>query len=125
MKIKIAIATATRADYGLLRPIIIKLNKLEDIDVRVVVTGAHLSNEFGHTYKEIEADGIQIDRKIEMLLSSDTNVGVVKSMSLAMAGFSEYFNDLEPDVIILLGDRYETLAIATAAMMHQIAIVHL
>lgn len=122
---KISILTATRAEYGLLKPIIDKLNSVSELDVRVVVTGAHLSPEFGLTYKEIEKDGILIDEKIEMLLSSDTPAAISKSMGLAMISFADYFEKLKPDMLIVLGDRYETLAVCTAAMNQRIPIAHL
>ncbi|WP_129597531.1 UDP-N-acetylglucosamine 2-epimerase [Anaerophilus nitritogenes] len=125
MKKKISILTATRAEYGLLKPIIKKLNLVEDFDVRVVVTGAHLSPEFGLTYKEIEEDGINIDEKIEILLSADTPSSISKSMGLAMISFADYFERLKPDLLIVLGDRYETLAVAVAAMNQRIPIAHL
>lgn len=125
MKKKISVLTATRAEYGLLKPLINKLNKVDEFDVRIVVTGAHLSSEFGLTYKEIEKDGINIDKKIEILLSADTPSAISKSMGLAMISFSDYFEMLNPDILIVLGDRYETLAIATVAMNQRIPIVHL
>lgn len=122
---KIVIATATRAEYGLLSPIIKKFQNESDIDVRVVVTGAHLSPEFGMTVKEIESDGVIIDKKIEILMSSDTSVGISKSMGLALISFAEYFDESKPDALMVLGDRYETLAIACAAMNARIPIIHL
>lgn len=121
----ISVVTATRAEYGLLKSIIKKLNNIEEFDVRVVVTGAHLSPEFGLTYKEIESDGIEIDKKIEILLSSDTPSSISKSMSLALVGFADYFKELNPDLLVVLGDRYETLAVAIAAMNQRIPIAHL
>ncbi len=125
MKKVISVLTATRAEYGLLKPLINKLNKVGEFDVRVVVTGAHLSSEFGLTYKEIEKDGIKIDEKIEILLSTDTPSAISKSMGLAMISFADYFEKLKPDMFIVLGDRYETLAIATVAMNQRIPIAHL
>jgi len=122
---KICILTATRAEYGLLKPIIMGLSNCEDIDLRVVVTGAHLSPEFGLTYEEIVSDGIVIDKKIEILLSADTPSAISKSMGLAMIGFADYFSELTPDMLIVLGDRYETLAVATVAMNQRIPIAHL
>lgn len=124
MRSSIAIVTATRAEYSLLSPIIKALKK-EKYDVRVIVTGAHLSLEYGLTYQQIEEDGIKIDRKIEILLSSDTPVGVSKAMGLAMISFSEYFEDSKPEALMVLGDRYETLAICCAAMNAGIPILHL
>ena len=122
---KISILTATRAEYGLLKPLIIALKDTKLFDVRVVVTGMHLSPEFGLTYKEIESDGIEIDDKIEMLLSADTPSAISKSMGLAMISFADYFERLKPDMLIVLGDRYETLAISTVAMNQRIPIAHI
>lgn len=122
---KISILTATRAEYGLLKPIIEKLQRVDEFDVRVVVTGAHLSPEFGLTYREIEEDGIEIDEKIEILLSSDTPSAISKSMGLAMISFADYFERLNPDMLVVLGDRYETLAVANVAMNQRIPIAHL
>jgi GDP/UDP-N,N'-diacetylbacillosamine 2-epimerase (hydrolysing) len=121
----ISILTATRAEYGLLKSIIEKLNTAKEFDVRIVATGAHLSPEFGLTYQEIEKDGFIIDEKIEILLSSDTPSSISKSMGLAMISFADYFEKLNPDLLIVLGDRYETLAVATTAMNQRIPIAHL
>ena len=120
---KICILSATRAEYGLLKPVIVKL--IDDLDVRVAATGMHLSPEFGLTYKEIENDGIPIDEKVEILLSSDTPTGISKSMGLAMLGFADYFERSKPDLLLVLGDRYETLAVCCAAMNHRIPIAHM
>ncbi len=125
MKKIISVLTATRAEYGLLKPIITKLNEVEEFDVRIVATGAHLSPEFGLTYREIENDGFIIDEKIEILLSADTHTSISKSMGIAMINFADYFAKLNPDLLIVLGDRYETLAVATAAMNQRIPIAHL
>ncbi len=121
----IAIATATRAEYGLLRPVIKRLMGEKDFLTKVVVTGAHLSTEFGMTVREIEEDDIIIDKKIEILLGSDTPVAVSKSMGLAMISFAEYFDECKPDALLVLGDRYETLAICCAAMNARIPIFHM
>ena len=121
----ICVLTATRAEYGLLSPLIKKLSAQPEFDTRVVVTGMHLSPEFGLTYKEIEADGIEIDRKIEMLLSSDTPSAVSKSMGIALMGFADYFTETAPDALIVLGDRYETLAVCIAAINARIPIFHI
>lgn len=125
MKKIISVLTATRAEYGLLKPIITKLNKIEEFDVRIVVTGAHLSQDFGLTYHEIEADGFIIDKKIEILSDVDTQSSVSKAMGKALIGFADYFEELNPDMLIVLGDRYETLAVASAAMNQRIPIAHL
>jgi len=125
MKKIINVLTATRAEYGLLKPIIQKLNPVSEFDVRVVATGMHLSPEYGLTYQEIEEDGIPIDKKIEILLSSDTPSAISKTMGIAMISFADYFDDLKPDLLIVLGDRYETLAVCCAAMNARIPIAHL
>jgi GDP/UDP-N,N'-diacetylbacillosamine 2-epimerase (hydrolysing) len=122
---KICVLTATRAEYGLLKPIIKKLNEDSIFDVKVVVTGAHLSPEFGLTYKEIEQDGIVIDEKIEILLSADTPAAISKSMGLAMISFADYFAKVKPDMLVVLGDRYETLAVCCVAINQRIPIAHL
>jgi len=122
---KICVLTATRAEYGLLKSIIKKLGKREDVDLRVAVTGAHLSPEFGLTYNEIVNDGIKIDKKIEILVSADTPSAISKSMGLAMISFADYFSESPPDLLVVLGDRYETLAVATVAMNQRIPIAHL
>lgn len=122
---KIAILTATRAEYGLLKNIIKKLIEREEIDAKVLVTGMHLSPEFGMTVNEIEDDGVTIDKKIEILLSSDSSVAVSKAMGLALISFSEYFAESKPDALLVLGDRYETLAVCIAAMNARIPIIHI
>lgn len=121
----ITVLTATRAEYGLLSPVIHKLLEWEQVEVKVVVTGAHLSPEFGLTYREIEKDGIEIDKKVEILLSSDTPASISKSMGMAMIGFADYFAESRPDALLVLGDRYETLAVCCAAMNARIPIIHL
>lgn len=125
MKKKIAVLTATRAEYGLLRNIIMGLVEEGKFDVEVAVTGAHLSAGHGYTYQEIERDGIHIAKKIEILLGSDTPVSISKSMGLALIGFAEYFEESRPDALLVLGDRYETLAVCCAAMNMRIPIMHL
>ncbi len=125
MKKKICILTATRAEYGLLKPLIKKLLLVDEFDVKLVTTGAHLSPEFGLTYKEIESDGTVIDEKIEILLSADTPAAISKSMGLAMISFADYFARTKPDMLIVLGDRYETLAVVMVAVNQRIPIAHL
>lgn len=122
---KIVILTATRAEYGLLKPVIRKLNADKDFEMCLAVTGAHLAPEFGMTIREIEADHIPIDKKIEIVLSSDTPTAISKSMGLAMISFAEYFEECAPEALIVLGDRYETLAVCCAAMNARIPIFHL
>ncbi len=125
MKKIISVLTATRAEYGLLKPIIKKLQSIPAFDVRVVVTGAHLSPAFGSTYKEIERDGIIIDAKLEILSGSDTPSAISKAMGTAMMLFADYFDKLRPDMLVVLGDRYETLAVCCVAMNQRIPIAHL
>lgn len=122
---KICVVTGTRAEYGLLRPLIKKIKEDDVLNLQLIVTGMHLSLEFGLTYKEIEEDGFIIDEKIEILLSSDTAVGTSKSMGLAMISFSEVYRKLKPDMVVLLGDRYEIFAAASAAMVSRIPIAHI
>ncbi|MBS0418959.1 MAG: UDP-N-acetylglucosamine 2-epimerase (hydrolyzing) [Proteobacteria bacterium] len=125
MKRTICVVTGTRAEYGLLRWVMAGIRESQDLDLQVIVTGMHLSPEFGLTYREIEADGFCIDAKVEMLLSSDTPAGVAKSMGLGMIGLADALQRLRPDVLLLLGDRFEILAAATAAMVARIPIAHL
>ncbi|WP_312857305.1 UDP-N-acetylglucosamine 2-epimerase [Neobacillus endophyticus] len=122
---KICIVTSTRAEYGLLKPLMVSLSKMKKIEVNIVVTGTHLSHEFGYTISEIESDGIPIDEKIEIIMGSDTPVSVSKSMGLALISFGEYFNRKKPDLLIVLGDRYEILAVCSAAVNFNIPIAHL
>lgn len=121
---KICIITGTRAEYGLLYWLIKAVNDDADLELQLVVTGMHLSPEFGLTYKEIEKE-FKINKRIEMLLSSDTPIGVSKSMGLAQISFAEAFDELRPDIVVVLGDRYEIFAAASAAMIARIPIAHL
>jgi len=125
MRRKICIITGTRAEYGLLYWLMKEIQKDPDIELQLIATGMHLSPEFGLTYRQIEKDGFKIDKKIEILLSSDTPAGVSKSMGLGMIGFSEVYADLKPDIVVLLGDRFEIFTAATAAMIARIPIAHL
>ena len=122
---KICVSTSTRAEYGLLKPLMDNIKKDIDLELQILVTGAHLSPEFGLTYRIINEDGFTIDSKVEMLLSSDTPEGIVKSMGLGMIGFSEAFKILDPDVLVILGDRYEMLALASTALIFKIPIAHI
>lgn len=122
---KICVVTGTRADYGLLKPLIKRIKADEDLDLQLIATGMHLSPEFGLTYREIEGDGFSIDEKIEILLSSDSPTGISKSMGLAMIGFADAYEKLKPDMVVILGDRYEMLAATSTAMIHRIPIAHI
>lgn len=122
---KICIVTGTRAEYGLLKPLIKRILKDEELELLLYVTGAHLSTEFGLTYQEIENDKIPIKRKIEMLLSSDSSSSVVKSMGIEMIGFADVLGEDLPDIMVVLGDRYEILVAVTAAMIFKIPVAHI
>lgn len=125
LKKKIGIVTGSRAEYGLLYWLMKELQSDADIELQLIVTGMHLSPEFGLTYKTIEQDGFRIDAKVEMQLSSDTPVGIAKSMGLGMIGFADALDRLRPDFLVFLGDRYEILAAATAAMVAKIPMAHI
>lgn len=120
----ICFATGTRAEYGLLQWVLHEIKQDPDLELQIIATGMHLSPEFGLTYKDIEADGFEIDEKVEMLLSSDTPVGVAKSMGLGTIGFAEAFDRLDPDIALIPCDRFEALAAAQAAMVARIPIAH-
>ena len=122
---KICVVTGTRADYGLLRWVMEGINNDNELTLQIIATGMHLSPEFGLTYQAIEDDGFQIDRKVEMLTSSDTSVGIAKSMGLGMIGFADALSDLKPDIIVVLGDRFEIFSAVTAALVAQIPVAHL
>ncbi len=122
---RICVVTGTRAEYGLLRCVMRGIRLSASLELQLIVTGMHLSPEFGLTYREIEVDGFRIDRKVEMLLSSDTPVGIGKSMGLAICGFSDALAELQPDLLLVLGDRYEILAAVSAAMVARIPVAHL
>ena len=125
MKKKICIVTGTRAEYGLFCPLLFRIKEDEFLELQVVATGMHLSQEFGLTYKEIERDGFTIDEKVDLLLSSDTEVGVSKSIGRGISGFADAYERLKPDMVVLLGDRFETFAAAVSAYIAKIPIVHL
>src|SRR5690606_8056277 len=104
--------TGSRAEYGLLQGLMQEINNDSELLLQIVVTGMHLSPEFGLTYKEIIKDGFTISAKVEMLLSSDTPVGVSKSMGLGLIGFADVWEQLKPDIVVLLGDRFEMMVAA-------------
>ena len=124
-KSKICVVTGSRAEYGLLYWLLKKLESAEDFELELVVTGMHLSPEFGMTYKEIEKDGFPIAEKIPMLLSSDAPAGVTKSTGLGLIGFADLFDRSRPDVVVVLGDRFELFAVASAALFATIPIAHI
>ncbi len=125
MKKSICIVTGTRAEYGLLSPIIKQLIATNSFELKIVVTGMHLAEDFGLTYKEIEADGISIDAKIDVLQSDDSNKAMSKAIGIGVIGFAEYFDKTQPDMVVVLGDRFEIFAAAIAAAVACIPIAHL
>lgn len=125
MKRRICVLTGTRAEYGLLYWVIRRIAEDFDLELQLLVTGMHLSPEFGLTVNEITKDGITIAERVEMLLSSDSAVGIAKSMGLGTIGFADAFDRLKPDLLVVLGDRFEVLAAAQAAMIARIPIAHL
>lgn len=125
MKRKICVVTGTRAEYGLLYWLMKRVEEDNDLELQVLVTGMHLSHEFGLTYKQIEKDGFIINEKIEMLLSSDTTTAISKSIGLGIISYSDAFKRLNPDIIVILGDRFEIFAAAQTAMIMRIPIAHI
>lgn len=124
-KQRIAIVTGSRADYGLLHPLMDALRNADDFTLFVIATGMHLAPEFGLTYQAIEQDGFRIDARVEMLLSSDTPRGVAKSVGLGVIGFADALATLQPDLLIVLGDRFEILAAVQAALFARIPVAHI
>ena len=123
-KRKVCIVTGSRAEYGLLYWLIKEVEADKDLKLQLIATGMHLSSEFGLTHKEIEKD-FKIDKKIDIHLSSDTSVGISKSMSIAQASFAKAYNNLKPDIVVVLGDRYEIFSAVSSAMISRIPIAHL
>jgi GDP/UDP-N,N'-diacetylbacillosamine 2-epimerase (hydrolysing) len=124
MSRKVCVVTGTRAEYGLLRWVMEGIRETPGLILQVVATGMHLSPEFGLTYREIEGDGFTIDRKVDMRLESDSPAGIARSMGLGMIGFGEALETLRPDLLLMLGDRFEILPAAAAAMVARIPIAH-
>ena len=122
---KICVITGTRAEYGLLRWVIDGIKNSLNLELQLVVTGMHLSPEFGLTIKEILKDGYHVNKKVEMLLSSDSSVGICKSIGLGIIGFADALNELEPDILIVLGDRFEILSATIGALSSRIPIAHI
>ncbi len=122
---KIAVFTGTRAEYGLLYWLLKDLQEDPEIELQLLVSAMHLSPEFGMTYQQIETDGFTITEKVEMLLSSDSAVGTAKSIGLGVLGFADALERMKPDVLVVLGDRFEALAVAQAAMILRIPIAHI
>lgn len=124
-KRRICVVTGSRADYGLLYWLMREIRDDADLELQVVATGMHLAPEFGMTYRAIETDGFTIDAKVETLLSSDTPAGTAKSVGLGVIGFADALERLKPDILVLLGDRFEIFAVAQAALVARIPIAHI
>ncbi|MCX7758679.1 MAG: UDP-N-acetylglucosamine 2-epimerase [bacterium] len=125
MKIRVCVFTGARSDYGIMKPLLKRIYKDILFDLILVVSGMHLSREFGMTVDDIERDGFKIFHKVEILVSSDTPFGMLKSMGIGLVSFSEVLSHINPDFVILLGDRFETLAFAISCFVLKIPIVHL
>ncbi len=123
-EIKICVVTGSRAEYGLLYWFIKKVQSDKDLALQIIATGMHLSSEFGLTYREIEKD-FKIDKKIDMDLSLDNSIGISKSMGIAQTYIAEAYKELQPDIVVVLGDRYEIFSAAIAAMIANIPIAHI
>jgi UDP-hydrolysing UDP-N-acetyl-D-glucosamine 2-epimerase len=122
---KICFVTGSRAEYGIIYWVLREFATDPKVELQIAVTGMHLSPEFGLTYREIERDGFKIDYKVEMLLSSDSAVAVTKSIGLGVIGFADAFNSMRPDIVTVVGDRFETFAAAQAALVARIPIAHI
>lgn len=122
---RICVVTGSRAEYGLLYWVLHDMRADPDVDLQLLVTGMHLSPEFGCTVREIERDGFEVNRRVEMLLSSDTPAGIAKSIGLGVIGLSDAFEQLQPEIVLLLGDRFEILAAAQASLVHTIPVAHI
>ena len=123
--IKICVITGTRAEYGLLKQLMDRVKNDNDTLLQLIVTGTHLSQEFGYTYHEIQADGFTADETVEIIVSSNSGVGTSKSMGLALISLAETFKRLNPDILVILGDRFEMLSAAVAALNCHIPIAHI
>lgn len=122
---KVCVVTGSRAEYGILSGLMQAIKEDSDLILQIIATNMHLSPEFGLTFKEIENDGFNIDKKVEMLLSSDTSNGTTKSVALGIIGFADAYEDLKPDILVVLGDRFEILGAVTAALFYKIPVAHL
>jgi GDP/UDP-N,N'-diacetylbacillosamine 2-epimerase (hydrolysing) len=125
MNRKICVVTGSRSEYGLFYPILIKIKESPVLDLQLITSSSHYSSELGSTYKQIEEDGFIIDKKIDNHYLADTNLSIAKSAAKALLLLSESFEELKPDLVLLLGDRYETHAAASSAMLMNIAIAHI
>lgn len=124
-RLRVCVVTGTRADYGLLRPIMLALKADPAFELMIVASAMHLVPEFGETWKEIDADGFSIDAQVEMLMASDSRRATAKAIGLGMIGFADALERLAPDILMLLGDRFEALAAASTALVLGIPIAHI
>ena len=122
---RICVVTGSRAEYGLLYWVLHDLRADPGIELQLIVTGTHLAHEFGHTVDEIERDGFAVTRRVHMLVSSDTPSGIAKSIGLGVMGMSDALEQLEPEIVVVLGDRFEMLAAAQACLVHRIPLAHI
>lgn len=125
MKRKICVFTGTRAEYGLLKPLMLEIKKDKGLTLQVIASGMHLSREFGFTYREIEADGFRIDEKVKMPLDSDSPAGIGKAMGTGITGIGKAYERLSPDIVVVLGDRFEALSASVSAMLARIPLAHI
>jgi GDP/UDP-N,N'-diacetylbacillosamine 2-epimerase (hydrolysing) len=125
MSRRICVFTGSRAEYGLLKPLLDEIKRDQFLDLKLLVTGAHLSREFGLTYKSIEDDGFTCDEKVEMILSADTPVAICKSMGIGMIGISEALMRIKPDLFVILGDRFEIMVAAATALVCRVPVAHI
>ena len=122
---KICVVTGTRAEYGLLRWVMEEIKRSNSLTLNLIVCGMHLSPEFGLTIKHIEDDDFKVSKKVEMILSSDTPASIAKSMGIGLISFADALEDLKPDILLVLGDRYEILSVTSAALVSRIPVAHL
>jgi GDP/UDP-N,N'-diacetylbacillosamine 2-epimerase (hydrolysing) len=125
MKRKICVITGSRADYGLLRTVIQEIKDSSNLTLQIIATGMHLSPDFGLTFVEIESDGFRIDRKVEMLIQDDSPAGIAESMSRGLVGCAKAISELSPNLIVVLGDRFEIIVSVLAALVAKIPVAHI
>ncbi|OGO58328.1 MAG: UDP-N-acetyl-D-glucosamine 2-epimerase, UDP-hydrolysing [Chloroflexi bacterium RBG_19FT_COMBO_47_15] len=125
MKRKVAVVTGTRAEYGALYPVLKAIEQHPKLQLLLIATGMHLSHEFGYTVRELEKDGFHIDARVDMLLSNDTLLAMSKSIGIGIMGLAQTWEQIQPDVIVVLGDRVEPLAAAIAGSYMNIPVAHI
>ena len=124
-KIKICVVTGSRAEYGLLLPVMKGIKYSNKLELQTIVTGSHLSKDFGNTYKTILSDGFKINKKIDIITKSDSQMGIIKMFSSCLTSMSQAFKEFKPDLLLILGDRYEIYSCAIAAMFLNIPVAHI